>query len=472
MTSEKNRKGKIEKAEEPAGKKKRNAGKKRQLLEAADGKAKMELGILGGRVYLNGNFAPLNVYVKDGKIEALTSNVFPCEETVDAQGLMVLPGFIDPHVHFHLGVGNNVNAEDFRTGSIKGALGGITTYIDFLDPVKRASDVAQAFEARSGLADTSFTDYAFHATIANPTDAPEDMITAFKSCGITSVKLFTTYADTDRRTKDRYIYQLLKASGETGIQVVVHAENDDLIDHGKKIPVSEHESSRPAISERTEALVLAEMAEETDGNLYLVHMSAGSTVETLKARHIGALAEKRIRLESCPHYFVFNRDVYSKPDGYLYTMTPPLRSERDRILLCTHFDAIDTIGTDHCPYRKEEKNHTYTSEIPMGIGGISYSFQLLFTRFGSHAIDRFTKNPAQAYGLYPQKGALKVGADADIVLFDDLAPFVVSDENSVYNGMTLKGRIESVFKSGHILVKDGVFQASDCIPKGRYLRRT
>jgi dihydropyrimidinase len=293
------------------------------------------------------------------------------------------------------------------------------------------------------------------------------MIAASKKVGITSIKLFTTYSNTDRRTKDNYIYELLADSKDEKIKVVVHAENDELVWDRKDILVKDHETSRPVISENIEVLKLAAMARETGGNLYIVHVSAGSSVEKLVKEFGNELKKKKIILESCPHYFIFNSDIYEKEDGYRYTMTPPLRPEPDRKLLQHFIDYISTIGTDHCPCDEKLKKHKYTSDIFMGIGGLEYSFLNMYTMFQEKIIGKFTKEPAKAYGLYPQKGALIPGADADIVIFDPNQTTRVEDSDSVYHQKTLQGAIRKVFLRGKLLVENGTIYEGT----GEYIRR-
>ena len=426
-----------------------------------------DLGIINGKVYIDGGFLNANIYIKGEKISCITSEKRQCIKEVDAGGCMVLPGLIDPHVHFHLGIGARISSDDFHTGSIKAALGGVTTYIDFLDPVKKASQIDIAFDKRFKLAQTSVTDYAFHTTIANPVDTPIDIIRASKKVGIPSIKLFTTYSDSDRRTGDSYIHELLRCSKDENIKVVVHAENDELVSGKKNILVKDHEKSRPVISENIEVMKLATMAKETGGNLYIVHVSAGSSVEVLVKNFEHELNSHQITLESCPHYFIFDSSVYEQEDGYRYTMTPPLRTETDRILLNQYIDYISTIGTDHCPFEEKFKNYKYTSDISMGIGGIQYSFLNMYSLFKDKIIDKFTKNPAKAYGLYPTKGTLMPGADADILIFDDKAQTTVKDQESVYYGNTLQGAIKEVYLRGQLLVSEGEVHNRS----GKYIKR-
>ena len=413
-----------------------------------------EIGIENGLVYLDGSFKKVNVYACDGKIKTLSEEKEECKKRIDATGKRVLPGFIDPHVHFALGVGENISKDDFYSGSMEAVFGGVTTYIDFLDPVKQASQITFEFEKRKKLAEKSLVDYAFHTTIANPTDTPEKIFAAGLEHGINSVKLFTTYADTDRRTYDDYILKLLKASKTSGGIVVVHAENDDLLNKGKDIPFSEHAKARPALLENVEVMKLSQMAKAVSGRLYIVHVSAGSSVALLAHNFEQELKSGQIILESCPHYFLLNADCLKEEDGYKYTMTPPLREEEDRKLLFQNADFITTIGTDHCPYTKEQKNQDVTSKIPMGIGGIRYSFLNMYYLYGFSVLPKFTKGPAMAYGL-KEKGAIMPGMDADMVIFDEHAVTKVEDEMSVYNGRQLQGKVETVLSGGNIVLDKG-----------------
>lgn len=426
-----------------------------------------DLGIKNGTVYLNGEFLNCNIYSNNGVITNITNEDLKCKVEENACGKLVLPGFIDPHVHFSLRVGSNISSDDFYSGSIKGVLGGVTTYIDFLDPIKNVEEIEQAYENRMKLAEKSVSDYAFHTTIANPKSTPEEIIKDSIEKGITSIKLFTTYSSTDRRTYDKYIYDLLKLSKKYNIRIVIHAENDELVSDDKKIKVRYHEVSRPVVSEVTEVLKLAEMARETGGLLYIVHVSCGSSVKRLKECFPNELESKQIILESCPHYYLFNSAIYKGEDGYLYLMTPPLRPEKERRLLYEQIDSIKTIGTDHCPFANELKNKKYTSEIAMGVGGIQYSFQNMYTEFGRKIISKFTDGPAKAYGLYPQKGSLMVGSYADIVIYDENVKEIINDSESIYNGKAMNGKIAKVFLRGKLISEKGKVLESN----GYYVNR-
>lgn len=435
--------------------------KPNQCTEVAD------FGIINGNIYFEGKFIQSNLYVKGDKINCMTTDRLECKQEIDAEGMWVLPGLIDPHVHFELGVGTKKSSDDFYMGSKKAALGGITTYIDFLDPVKKSNQIQEAFQKRLMQAEKSVVDYAFHTTLASPEDAAENMIKESKKVGITSIKIFTTYADTDRRTKEDDIYDLLKASKKEEVKILVHAEKDELLSTETHILVKDHEKSRPVRSEIEEVLELAKMAQETGGNLYIVHVSAGSTVREVAKQYAKELKSHQITLESCPHYFIFDSSIYEEEQGYLYTMTPPLRPASEKEVLIKEIDNIQTIGTDHCPADISLKRHPYTSDIFMGIGGVRYSFLNMFTLFGEQIIDKFTKEPASAYGLFPEKGSLLPGTDADLLLFDPNAETFVEDRDSVYHEMQLKGSIKKVFLRGEIIVED-----NQVIEKqGKYIMR-
>jgi dihydropyrimidinase len=427
----------------------------------------MDLGIINGLVYLEGQFREENIYIKNGRIEAITKSYLPCEEEFDAEGAKILPGFIDPHVHFHLKVGKNTSKDDFYTGSVLGALGGVTTYIDFLDPIQSSTEFERAFRERMELAASSATDYSFHTTIAAPKEDAAKLLKAGIKAGLPSLKLFTTYSDTDRRTYDRDIDRLLQVSSELKGRIVIHAENDTLIDTRKDILIKDHEKARPVLSERTEILKLAEMAKEREGQLYIVHVSAGSSVKLLAQNYQEELKKGRVLLESCPHYFFFHSGYYEREDGYLYTMTPPLREEKEMLLLREQVDNLTAIGTDHCPFDNSLKREKYTSQIPMGIGGLQYSFLTMYEAFGEKIISKYTEGPAKAYGLYPRKGTLLPGADADIVILKGEAEHQIQDEASVYNGNKVKGSISHVFLRGEQIVRNGKFLGG----KGRFLKR-
>ena len=420
-----------------------------------------DLGIVNGRIYIEGRWYEANLYIKDNKISTISHAVLEAKEEYDAKGKDILPGFIDPHVHFQLKACKHTSVDNFYNGSIAAAFGGITTYIDFLNPVKNNVALKKTFDEKRALAKDSVIDYAFHATIADLEEEPIKFINEVKTLGIPTIKLFTTYSNSRRRTKDRTIDKLLTITKETGTLILAHAENDELVLKGEKIHVLQHESSRPALAEISEVIKLAEMTKYRDGRMYIVHTNCGTTVERLKENYKSMLNSDFI-IESCPHYFLFSYSKYLQRDGYLYTVIPPLRSEREVKKLNAEIDNIFTIGTDHCPFNSVDKNKEFVDEIPMGVGSVEYSFPLMYERFGEKIIDKFTKHPAMIHGLWPKKGNLFPGADADIVIFDSNAHHIIKENNSkvdynLYKNMEISGKVCATISKGKFVVKDGVF---------------
>ena len=395
-----------------------------------------------------------------------------CKETYNVAGKKVLPGFIDPHVHFELNVGSYTSCDDFYTGSVSAAYGGITTFIDFLDPISKAKEIEESFNKRNALAKKSVIDYSFHVTICNPVNQINNIIDEMLRLQIPTVKLFTTYSESDRRTYDDEIIELLKNTKKNNILVLAHIENDDMIILNNNYKVVDLPISRSSQAELKEALKLAEYTRQYDGRLYMVHLSSGNTLSALMEEYKDII-NKDFLIESCPHYFNIHSDKYLGENNYLYTMAPPLREEREKEILRENFDYINTIGTDHCPFLREEKNKIKLLELPMGIGSVEHSFNLMYNIFGDRVIDKMTINPAKIHGLYPRKGILAEGSDADIVIYNPRAEYIIDDDHSrcdynVYRGRKINGNIESTISRGKFIIKNHRYIGGH----GKYITRT
>jgi len=427
-----------------------------------------DLCIKNGLVYQKGVLNKTNIYIRNGEIGLFCRELLESEEVYDADNNLVLPGLIDPHVHFDLDLGFITSKDDFYHGSKIAALGGVTTIIDFLDPVDNSVDLEQSLHKRLEEAKTCMVDFKFHATIKNPKSEIGNIVDKMKEIGLDSIKLFTTYSDSLRRTCDSEIKELLELSDTEDILVLAHIENDELIRINEDMSYKDLLISRPTISETSETLKLANLVRETGTKLYMVHLSSGETLQALKDEYSDILNTMFI-VESCPHYFVFNSEVWNKENGYLFTMAPPLRTKKEQELLHTLFDDVYTIGTDHCSFDKEDKKNKMLSKMPLGIGGIEHSFDVMFERFGLDIVPKMTENVAKIHHLYPQKGVLEIGSDADIMIYK-LKDGVITTNHaksnySVYEGLPKKGTVISTISRGRFVVKDGEF-----IPgKGTYL---
>lgn len=437
------------------------------INESIEGVNKMEMGIINGLVYIEGKWEKTNVYIQDEKIAAITKELLQTDEIIDATDLWVLPGLIDSHVHLHLQVGDSYSRDDFKAGTIRAAQGGVTTVIDFLQPIKTYSELGPALNKRLEEAKSSVVDYSFHTTIAGYEGDIEALGQWAVNEGLPSIKLFTTYSSTNRRTKEATIVQLLESSKAIGYRVLIHAENDDLIDEGLKAAISTHGERRPPISEISEVEKLAEMTEKANGYCYIVHTSCGSTVNMLKENYKALLMNKQLVIESCPHYFLMDSDVYSTPLGYRYVMTPPLRPKDERQKLNAYFDTVDVIGTDHCPYTEEEKHQKTLDNLPNGIEGMPYTLPSMFAKYGEKILPKVTHESAKIHGLYPRKGVIKIGSQGDIVLFDPNVTWFTNDIESPYIDIPMKGKVLTTLIRGHVVMDQGSMNEV----KGVFIRR-
>lgn len=415
---------------------------------------------INGKLYINRAWQYTNLYIDEETIALLSDAVLPAIETIDLKGLEVLPGIIDPHVHFELDLGFIKSIDDFYSGSVAAAYGGITSYVDFLDPVDNEIDLEKAFNKRMALANKSVVDYHFHACIKNPKGDLEAFVKKMKSLGMNTLKLFTTYSDSNRRTYDQEIIKLLQLSKKYHFLIMAHIENDNLIVLNPKFTYKDLLTSRPSKSETTEALKLAEFTRQTGGWMYMVHLSSGQTLEALIQNYPDIL-NQHFFVESCPQYFTFTKDVLKRSDGFLYTFAPPMRDSHEKDLMFQYQEAIFTIGTDHCAFMKKDKDKATLKETPLGIGGIEHALGIMRYHLGDEAIPKMTSRVAWTQSLV-SKGKIKEGYDADLVIFEpDGSAFVHGNHGScdysVYENKPTAGRVVSTMVRGRFVLKNGKF---------------
>ncbi|MDP3130973.1 MAG: amidohydrolase family protein, partial [Bacillota bacterium] len=275
--------------------------------------------------------------------------------------------------------------------------------------------------------------------------------------------------DSGRRTDDDQIERLLALSERYGFTILAHIEDDSMITMKDFYVPADLPKSRPAAGETAEALKLAGFVEKHGGTLYMVHLSSGTTLDLLRERY-PHLLNRKFFIESCPHYFAFTEDVLSRADGCLYTMSPALRTAAERDRLCAGFADVYAIGTDHCPFRREEKEHDRLRDIPMGIGGVEHAYEVLSARFGVAVIPKMTEHPAKINGLSDRKGTIAIGHDADFAIVRSVKERIVSDHShghTVWTGTDVDARIEATILRGAFAVKDGRFLGT----KGQYVGR-
>jgi len=428
-----------------------------------------DYAIMNGKLYINGHWETHNLYIEKEKIALISDDFLDATQVIDAEGLEVLPGIIDPHVHFELDLGKYKSVDDFYHGTVAAAYGGVTSIVDFLDPASNANELQAAYDKRMALANKSVIDFRLHACIKNPTGDLEEFVKKMKSLDMHTLKLCTTYSESGRRTYEKDIIKLLELSEKYKFLLLAHVENDDLIVIKKDFTYQDLPISRSSEAEKSEALKLAELVRQHGGKLYMVHLSDGHTLEALIEKYDDIL-NKRFFVESCPQYFTFTNEDLEREDGYLYSFAPPLRGFVSRKLLFTNQKHIDTIGTDHCAFNIADKKGKMLFEMPLGIGGIEHSFTIMRHHLGDAVINKMTSNIARIQGLN-QKGEIKVGNDADLVIFKPEPRSLILDQHgnadySLYIGQPSHGQVISTMVRGHFVIKNRVYQGG----QGRWIK--
>jgi dihydropyrimidinase len=448
--------------------------------------------IHGGLVITAGESYRANVGIENGRIAQVGPGLGgPAEQVLDAQGKWILPGIIDAHTHMELALSTTVSADDFTGGTQAAACGGVTTIIDF-SLHHRGESLESCLKDRRRMADGHVAvDYGLHAEII---DLNEDILAEIPRLigqGVTSFKLFLAYRRDGRMVDDGDLYAVLKRAGETGGLVLVHAENgpivevltDRLVEQGNTAPIY-HARSRPNQVEEEAVQRAIAISRFARGNLYIVHLSTGEGLRVVEEAHQQGTP---VWAETCPQYLLLDEEAYLRDEGIDYVATPPLRTPRDREALWAGLagESISVISTDHCPFTKAQKRQGggNFSSLPSGLPGVETSLQLIH----SHGVDAdrltpnqlvaaMSTNPAKIFGLYPAKGSLEVGSDADLVIFDPQAEYTISAERlhmatdfSPYDGFTGRGAVLTTMLRGVIISRNGQY----CGPPGfgQFLRR-
>lgn len=425
-----------------------------------------DLALENGTVCNGEELFPANVYIRDEVIELITERKmkFQARQSLDCSGLFLLPGFIDPHVHFDLFLGKYTSRDDFDSGSALALSGGVTTVIDFLDPVRTFEELKEAVQRRMRSSRVSRVDYAFHVTLAgNPEFTPQAIVEAAMNLGMPSIKVFTTYSGSGRRTDDGTLLDLLALSRSSGLVVLAHAENDEIILSRERELRKDCDPTyrdlphlRPAIAELSEVAKLVLFSKYVDGQLYVVHVSSGDTVKALSL--MNTEWKNNTVLETCPQYLMLNDEALGGESGFLNTYCPPARSERERKLLVRGLleGNIGSIGTDHCPFTTQDKRESFSS-IPFGTGSLGLSFSVLNTLFDGDLVkvaSLLSINPARLLGLHPERGTLAPGRAANIAVVDrerlydySRSPLTGSD-HSLFEGISLSGEVVTTVMRG------------------------
>ena len=446
-----------------------------------------------------------DILIENETISQIGKNLqHPNAEVIDATGKLIMPGGIDPHVHLDLPMFGTVSSDDHYTGHKAAAFGGTTTVMDFV--VLEDKGFQYSVDVWMKMAEKAAIDYSFHMNLTQFNEKIAKEIPLLREMGITTLKVFTAY-NGRLRIDDGSIFKVLRIAKENGMLIMAHCENGDVVETlipealaaGHATP-EYHALTRPAWGAVEATLRMAAMAEQADAPMYIVHMNAGGEVDMLKyARERGV----KVMGETCPQYLFFTIDQLRRPDGAKWICSPPMRSEKDNARLWEGLSEgiLQTIGTDHCPFYfdgtrsivyegreiaipgKELGKDDFT-KIPNGLPGIQDRLPILWTygvRAGRITPNQFVAynctNPAKIFGLYPRKGTLLPGSDADIVIWDPEKRVkygvVRSHQRTDYNlyeGWELVGYPEKVFLRGKCIVDGNVWNGA--AGQGQFLKRS
>lgn len=412
-------------------------------------------------------------------------------QVVDVSGMLLFPGFIDAHTHFDLDVCNTTTADDFASGSRAALHGGTTTIIDFACPNK-GETLHDGLRLWHEKADGKCAcDYGFHMTIDDWNETIESEIDDMYAEGISSFKMYMTYPA--MMIGDEAMYHALKKLREKGGICGVHCENSGVIDAliaekkaAGEMGVGSHPRTRPDFLEAEAVSRLLRIAQAVDIPVVIVHLTnAAALREVEAARKRG----QRVYVETCPQYLLLDDSVYDDPDysrAARYVCAPPIRKTEDQRVLWAALrkGEIQTVSTDHCSFTLEQKDagRGDFTRIPGGLPGVETRGELLYTygvttrKISLATMCRvLSENPAKLYGMFPRKGVLQAGADADIVVYDPQADHLLRAEDMTslagytpYEGFPIRGGIRQVWLRGRLAVEDGFVLAG---PDGKYISR-
>src|SRR5579863_1449230 len=442
----------------------------------------MALLIRNGEIVTVGSRVRADIYVENETITRIGKDLeaAPGTEVIDATGKLVFPGFIDPHVHIYLPFMATFAKDTHETGSVAALIGGTTTYIEMCCP-NRNDDALEGYELwKSKAAGNSACDYAFHMSVTKFVKETESQLREIVADGTASFKIFLAYKNFFG-VDDGEMYLTLTLAKRLGVITTAHCENAELVSRlqasllaqGKTGP-EWHEPSRPESVEAEGTGRFATFLENTGAAGYVVHLSCGPALVAATAAKARGV---RISVESVLPHFLLDKTYAERPgvEGMKHVMSPPLRDRRNNGILWNALaaGAIDTVGTDHCPFDTEQKRlgEAAFTQIPNGIPGIEDRVNLLYTHGvarGKLDLNRFVEvastKAAKLFGLFPRKGTIAVGSDADLAIYDTAYRGVVSAKtqsmNNDYNGfegMPIEGRPSVVTVRGQVQVKDGKF---------------
>jgi dihydropyrimidinase len=434
-----------------------------------------------------------DVYIEGEKIVAIGKNLsYPADKIIDATGKIVMPGGIDPHVHLDMPFMGTSSSDDYTTGTRAALFGGTTMVIDFIlqkqgDTLRNALTTWQEKSRNKAVGD-----YSYHMAVTDYNDhTAREVVEMIENEGITSFKTFMAYKGA-LMIDDGQMVNLMRVVRDHGGLVTVHATNGDMIDaliarhraEGKLSPLY-HYLSQPEVTEAEASGRFSDMLHYTDCPGYIVHMTCEGALNAVRR---ATLRNQKVFVETCTQYLVLDASLYDKGfESAKWVMSPPLREKKDQEALWSGLNQglVQVVGTDHCPFMWEQKKmgENDFSKIPNGHPAIEHRMELLFSsgvKTGKISLTKFVEvastNAAKIFGMYPRKGTIAIGADADIVIFDPQKKHTLSVEThhmrcdySAYEGMELTGKTETVLLRGKVAIENNQCHLSP--GDGQFIKR-
>jgi dihydropyrimidinase len=455
----------------------------------------VKTALVGGTVVTASDTFVADVLIEGEKIVAIGDGLGAgADSVVDATGKLIIPGGIDVHTHLDMPFGGTVSCDDFTTGHVAALHGGTTSHIDFVIQSKGESlqQALDTWKAKAG--DKAVGDYGFHLAV---TDARPEVIEELDSMveqGVTSFKLFLAYPGV-LMVDDHTLHAVMERAAQNGALVMIHAENGPVIQRLVERALAEgntspgwHYRTRPDVLEGESTSRAIALAELSGAPLYVVHVTCEPAV-----REISAARDRGLRIwgETCTQYFYLTQDDLDRPDfeGSKFVCSPPLRTEKDqeRLWHAVATDELSVVSTDHCPFRFADQKTLGKDDftkIPNGMPGIEERLSLLWSGVAAGRItaNRFVElsatNPAKLFGMYPHKGTIAIGADADLVVWDPNSKHTWSASNihggadyTCYEGMETTGKAVHVFSRGEHVIDEAELTAAATPGRGKFVAR-
>jgi dihydropyrimidinase len=454
----------------------------------------MNILIKNGNIITSTEKYESDILIVNGLITRIESKIIPAKDdkVIDAKGMFVFPGGVDPHVHMHLPSAAGYSSDNFLTGSRAALFGGTTTLIDFVTP-HRGQSLTEALTLRKDEAKESMTDFSFHVSPVEWRNTTENEIHECIREGISSFKVYMAYKDTIGLS-DSDLFNVMKAVGRFGKTITVHCESGDDIENLKNKLLAEdnfepiyHSVSRPGDLEAEAVRRVIHLADQTKCRLYIVHVSS---LKSLKYIQSAISEDKNISAETCPQYLIFDDMKYEGEFDQTapYIMSPPLRKRTDNEALwrAVSNGMIKVIGTDHCPFNLSQKRAGINDfrKIPNGAGGVEHRLELIYT-YGvtegeitiNQMVDLISTQPAKIFGLYPLKGEIAIGSDGDVVIWNPDSEKTISVkthhqncDNNIYEGMKTRGAAKYVIAGGKVVIENEIL--IDTERRGKFLTRS